>query len=237
MSPRERGRPARILIPANSLPSTARPLEAHQTRLYRILFHCARSCAGVPPAQGLARLCLSRPLHCKDNHSPLEGESQKPSRTAKADAVGGEHRPPSFKAGIHKEPRRGKKICRRRGTKIHQGTRRGWRDTSRAAKPRQQVAVGVSPWEGMQNPEPRRRRQQVAVGVSPWEEMKTPEPRRRRQQVAVGVSPWEGMQPRAAKAASAGSRGRKPMGKDAKPRAAKAASAPHPEAPTPPPPP
>ena len=35
------------------------------------------------------------------NHSPLEGESQKPSRQAKADAVGGERRATSQKADVH----------------------------------------------------------------------------------------------------------------------------------------
>ena len=34
------------------------------------------------------------------NHSPLEGESQKPSRQAKADAVGGGRRATSLKAGL-----------------------------------------------------------------------------------------------------------------------------------------
>ena len=35
------------------------------------------------------------------NHSPLEGESQKPSRQAKADAVGGGRRATSRKADLH----------------------------------------------------------------------------------------------------------------------------------------
>ena len=35
------------------------------------------------------------------NHSPLEGESQKPSRQAKADAVGGVWRVTSQKADVH----------------------------------------------------------------------------------------------------------------------------------------
>ena len=35
------------------------------------------------------------------NHSPLEGESQKPSRQAKADAVGGVWRATSQKADVH----------------------------------------------------------------------------------------------------------------------------------------
>ena len=35
------------------------------------------------------------------NHSPLEGESQKPSRQAKADAVGGERRATSQNADLH----------------------------------------------------------------------------------------------------------------------------------------
>ena len=35
------------------------------------------------------------------NHSPLEGESQKPSRQAKADAVGGGRRATSQKADVH----------------------------------------------------------------------------------------------------------------------------------------
>ena len=35
------------------------------------------------------------------NHSPLEGESQKPSRQAKADAVGGGRRAASQKADVH----------------------------------------------------------------------------------------------------------------------------------------
>ena len=34
------------------------------------------------------------------NHSPLEGESQKPSRQAKADAVGGGRRATSLKAHV-----------------------------------------------------------------------------------------------------------------------------------------
>ena len=43
--------------------------------------------AGCPRSQG--------------NHSPLEGESQKASRQAKADAVGGGRRPTSQKADVH----------------------------------------------------------------------------------------------------------------------------------------
>ena len=35
------------------------------------------------------------------NHSPLEGESQKPSRQAKADAVGGGRRATSQNADVH----------------------------------------------------------------------------------------------------------------------------------------
>ena len=50
MPTRERGRPARILIPANPLPFTARPFNAHRTRLYGDLFHHAASCAGGTPA-------------------------------------------------------------------------------------------------------------------------------------------------------------------------------------------
>ena len=41
-----------------------------------------------------------RPLS-QGNHSPLEGESQKPSRQAKADAVGGERRATSQNADVH----------------------------------------------------------------------------------------------------------------------------------------
>ena len=42
---------------------------------------------------------------CTANHSPLEGESQKPSRQAKADAVGGGSRSARLRAaGIHKTP-------------------------------------------------------------------------------------------------------------------------------------
>ena len=37
----------------------------------------------------------------RGNHSPLEGESQKPSRQAKADAVGGGRRATSQKADVH----------------------------------------------------------------------------------------------------------------------------------------
>ena len=40
------------------------------------------------------------------NRSPLERESQKPSRQAKADAVGGERRPTSSKKEIHEGARR-----------------------------------------------------------------------------------------------------------------------------------
>ena len=38
---------------------------------------------------------------CTGNHSPLEGESQKPSRQAKADAVGGGRRATSQNADVH----------------------------------------------------------------------------------------------------------------------------------------
>ena len=41
---------------------------------------------------------------CAANHSPLEGESQKPSRQAKADAVGGESRTARLQRGIHTTP-------------------------------------------------------------------------------------------------------------------------------------
>ena len=86
--------------------------------------------AGVPPAQGLAQPRPSpvlgstqrrlgspstRPLRNKDaggtpalpgQSLPLERESQKPSRRAKADAVGGESRPTSSKKEIHEGARR-----------------------------------------------------------------------------------------------------------------------------------
>ncbi len=45
------------------------------------------------------RMRAGRP-RCQGNHSPLEGESQKPSRQAKADAVGG-WRATSQKADVH----------------------------------------------------------------------------------------------------------------------------------------
>ena len=46
------------------------------------------------------RMRAGRP-RSQGNHSPLEGESQKPSRQAKADAVGGERRATSQKADAH----------------------------------------------------------------------------------------------------------------------------------------
>ena len=46
------------------------------------------------------RMRAGRP-RSQGNHSPLEGESQKPSRQAKADAVGGGRRPTSQKADVH----------------------------------------------------------------------------------------------------------------------------------------
>ena len=46
------------------------------------------------------RMRAGRP-RSQGNHSPLEGESQKPSRQAKADAVGGVWRPTSQKADLH----------------------------------------------------------------------------------------------------------------------------------------
>ena len=46
------------------------------------------------------RMRAGRP-RSQGNHSPLEGESQKPSRQAKADAVGGERRVTSQKADVH----------------------------------------------------------------------------------------------------------------------------------------
>ena len=46
------------------------------------------------------RMRAGRP-RSQGNHSPLEGESQKPSRQAKADAVGGGRRPTSQKADGH----------------------------------------------------------------------------------------------------------------------------------------
>ena len=45
------------------------------------------------------RMRAGRP-RSQGNHSPLEGESQKPSRQAKADAVGGGRRPTSQKADV-----------------------------------------------------------------------------------------------------------------------------------------
>ena len=50
-STRERGRPARILIPANSLPSAATPLQGAPKPAFTGFFlHRARSCAGETPA-------------------------------------------------------------------------------------------------------------------------------------------------------------------------------------------
>ena len=49
-SPRERGRPARILIPASASRPRPLPRKTHQTRLYGVLFACARLCAGETPA-------------------------------------------------------------------------------------------------------------------------------------------------------------------------------------------
>ena len=46
------------------------------------------------------RMRAGRP-RSQGNHSPLEGESQKPSRQAKADAVGGGRRVTSQKADLH----------------------------------------------------------------------------------------------------------------------------------------
>ncbi len=46
------------------------------------------------------RMRAGRP-RSQGNHSPLEGESQKPSRQAKADAVGGGRRASSQKADLH----------------------------------------------------------------------------------------------------------------------------------------
>ena len=46
------------------------------------------------------RMRAGRP-RSQGNHSPLEGESQKPSRQAKADAVGGVWRATSQKADLH----------------------------------------------------------------------------------------------------------------------------------------
>ena len=46
------------------------------------------------------RMRAGRP-RSQGNHSPLEGESQKPSRQAKADAVGGGRRAASQKADVH----------------------------------------------------------------------------------------------------------------------------------------
>ena len=46
------------------------------------------------------RMRAGRPRF-QGNHSPLEGESQKPSRQAKADAVGGGRRATSQKADLH----------------------------------------------------------------------------------------------------------------------------------------
>ena len=46
------------------------------------------------------RMRAGRP-RSQGNHSPLEGESQKPSRQAKADAVGGERRATSQNADLH----------------------------------------------------------------------------------------------------------------------------------------
>ena len=67
---------------------------------------------GVPAHRGAAcsialklsgsqgdRMRAGRP-RSQGNHSPLEGESQKPSRQAKADAVGGGRRPTSQKADV-----------------------------------------------------------------------------------------------------------------------------------------
>ena len=57
--------------------------------------------AGRPRSQVIRnRMRAGRP-RSQGNHSPLEGESQKPSRQAKADAVGGVRRATSQKAHVH----------------------------------------------------------------------------------------------------------------------------------------
>ena len=57
--------------------------------------------AGRPRSQVIRnRMRAGRP-RSQGNHSPLEGESQKPSRQAKADAVGGVRRATSQKADLH----------------------------------------------------------------------------------------------------------------------------------------
>ena len=57
--------------------------------------------AGRPRSRVIRnRMRAGRP-RSQGNHSPLEGESQKPSRQAKADAVGGVRRATSQKAHVH----------------------------------------------------------------------------------------------------------------------------------------
>ena len=77
-SPWERGRPARILIPANSLPSTATPLQsAPNPPLRGSLPSCQVLCGRDARAPGwvlfLQAACHPRPLPCKAHQTRLYG--------------------------------------------------------------------------------------------------------------------------------------------------------------------
>ena len=90
---RERGRPARTRLGTAS-PTSPTSINRNGVVPGPLCKGCSRFDHSplereVQPhlgARAFAQLHLSPPLHC---HSPLEGESQKPSRQAMADAVGG----------------------------------------------------------------------------------------------------------------------------------------------------
>ena len=64
-------------------------------------------------AEALAGTVCGRDARApRANHSPLEGESQKPSRQAKADAVGGTSQAPRLRQGRRRQPAACR--CRRR---------------------------------------------------------------------------------------------------------------------------
>ena len=67
-----------------------------------VLAHRVASCSIALKLSAVQRdrMRAGRP-RSQGNHSPLEGESQKPSRQAKADAVGGVWRATSQKADLH----------------------------------------------------------------------------------------------------------------------------------------
>ena len=78
------------------------------------------------------RMRAGRP-RSQGNHSPLGGESQKPSRQAKADAVGGGRRVTSQKADVHPWetpvcPRAGPPPCRADHSRVKQGTNLAYRE-------------------------------------------------------------------------------------------------------------